>query len=181
MSGGHIALRLWDGLKDLEVEAKLLVHTEDGGNVATAVAVVRGGPDGDQVLVREHELVALLNQLVSAAYQGKIVNVGELGVDQRRGFVSRHSSKNWTEKKGSPPMSPCFRRAIPHHEGSQPRFQCPLGQTTSDLVVEGPRKKVNWGLNGCEKKKKEKKKKKKKKKYHRRTPHGEFPGNAGWS
>ena len=84
MSGGHIALRLWDGLKDLEVEAQLLVNTENGGNVAAAVAVVRGGPDGDQVLVREHELVALLNQLVSAAYQGKIVNVGELGVDQRR-------------------------------------------------------------------------------------------------
>ena len=78
MSGGHIALRLWDGLKDLEVEAKLLVHTENGGNVATAVAVVRGGPDGDQVLIGEHELVALLHQLMGAANQGQIVNMGEL-------------------------------------------------------------------------------------------------------
>jgi len=78
LSGGNVPLRLWHRLKDPEVKAQLLVDAENGGNVAAAVAVVRGGPNSDQVLVREHELVALLDQLVGASDKRKIVNVGEL-------------------------------------------------------------------------------------------------------
>ena len=56
------------GLSDLLEQANLsiqmLIEDENGGDIAAAIAVVGRRPDGDQRLLGEHVLVALLHQLM---------------------------------------------------------------------------------------------------------------------
>lgn len=46
-----------------------IIHRKDGSDVTTSIAVVRCGPDSDDVVV-VHELVALLYELMRASYEG---------------------------------------------------------------------------------------------------------------
>ncbi|KAJ8106556.1 hypothetical protein OPT61_g9452 [Boeremia exigua] len=80
-AGGHSAAVVRDGAEDLELLLEVLGQVHDGGDVAAAVAVVGGGPDGDDVLVLEVVLVALVDQLVGAGNQLQAVDVVELGRD----------------------------------------------------------------------------------------------------
>ena len=54
--------------EDLEFWLEVLAQVHDGSDVSAAVAVVRSGPDGDDVLVLEMVLVALVDELVGACY-----------------------------------------------------------------------------------------------------------------
>lgn len=70
---GHSSQEVWDeglvrdgprglisqGVEGLEGVFELLVNVEEGRNVSASVAVVWCGPDGDEVLVLEPELVAV--------------------------------------------------------------------------------------------------------------------------
>jgi hypothetical protein len=54
------------------------VQSQDGSDVAAAVAVVRRGPDCHQALLGKHILVPLLHQLMRSADQIQLVHAGEL-------------------------------------------------------------------------------------------------------
>jgi len=73
-------------LEDLVVGLEVLVELQDGGHIPTAIAIVRGGPDGHNGVV-EHELVALHDELVSPGNQGQAVGRIELenGGERNRG------------------------------------------------------------------------------------------------
>ena len=72
------ALRLiLDMIERLEGVFQVLVNLEHGSDIATSVAVVRGRPDGDQVLVLEPELVALHDELMGACDKPHIVRLAE--------------------------------------------------------------------------------------------------------
>lgn len=64
-------------LEDRELLVEVLVEFQDGGDVATAVAVVGGRPHGQQGLSKV-PLVALHHQLVAAADQLDLVGGVEL-------------------------------------------------------------------------------------------------------
>lgn len=67
-----------DSAEDLEVGLQVLAKSHDTGDVAAAVAVVGSGPDGDNVLRGEVVLVALVDELVRASDELKVVDVVEL-------------------------------------------------------------------------------------------------------
>lgn len=67
-----------DGVEKLGIPAGPIVERQDGRNVPAPVAVVGRRPDRDQVLVGEHVLVALLDQLVGPADELEPVDVAEL-------------------------------------------------------------------------------------------------------
>jgi len=56
------------GAEDGEIGLEVLAEGHDTGDVSAAVAVVRSGPDGDDVLVLEMIFVALVDELVGACY-----------------------------------------------------------------------------------------------------------------
>ena len=59
-----------DGAEELEGWFKVFAYFADGGEIAAAVAVVRGTPHGHHVLVLEVVFVAFVDQLVCACDQG---------------------------------------------------------------------------------------------------------------
>lgn len=71
------ALRVRDGAEQLGLPSADVLEHHDGGDVPAAVAVVGGRPHGHQLLVK-HELVALVDQLVSAADELQAVDVNKL-------------------------------------------------------------------------------------------------------
>lgn len=68
-------------VEGLERVLELFVDVEEGGDVATSVAVVWRGPDGHEVLVLEPELVAVHDELVGTGDQIDVVDVIEFGSD----------------------------------------------------------------------------------------------------
>lgn len=52
-AGGDVALVVRHGLEYLVAQLEVVVDRHDGGDVTTAVAVVRRGPDRDDGLLRE--------------------------------------------------------------------------------------------------------------------------------
>lgn len=66
------------GAEDFEVGLEVLAERHDGGHIATAVAVVGRGPDGDDLLRLEVVLVALVDELVRAGDELQVVDVVEL-------------------------------------------------------------------------------------------------------
>jgi len=64
--------------EDRKVRLEVLAQRHDAGDVSAAVAVVRGGPDGDDVLVLEVVLVAFVDELVGARDELQAVDVIEL-------------------------------------------------------------------------------------------------------
>ena len=60
-----------------EIPAAVLVYRQNGRHVTTPVAVVRGRPYCDELLV-EHVLVAFLHELVRACDELQLVDVVEL-------------------------------------------------------------------------------------------------------
>lgn len=69
---GHLSLALWGRVVGDEVALQILVHLHNRSDVTTAIAVVRGGPHGDELVV-EHPLVALHHQLMRSAHHIEIV------------------------------------------------------------------------------------------------------------
>ena len=63
---GHLSLALWGRVVGDEVALQILVHLHNRSDVTAAIAVVRGGPHGDELVV-EHPLVALHHQLMRSA------------------------------------------------------------------------------------------------------------------
>ena len=85
---GDDPLLVRDGVEKLGLAAGPIIERQDGRNVPAPVAVVGRRPDRDQVLVGEHVLVALLDQLVGPADELEPVDVAELagrGCDQGAG------------------------------------------------------------------------------------------------
>jgi len=60
---------------------QVFIELQDGSNVATAIAVVGSGPDGDEVLLREHVLEALLHQLMGTTHQLQSIDVAKFCCD----------------------------------------------------------------------------------------------------
>lgn len=77
---GNEVLVLGHGVEDLEVAVQALVERHDRRDVAAAVAVVGRGPHGDELLI-EHELVALLHELMSTRHQVEAVVLQEVTDD----------------------------------------------------------------------------------------------------
>lgn len=63
---------------------ELLVDLADGREVSAAVAVIRGAPHGDDILVVEVVLVAFVDELMGSSDDREIVDMAELVCD----FVS---------------------------------------------------------------------------------------------
>lgn len=80
--GRNDALRVRHGAEQLGLPPADVLEDHDGGDVPAAVAVVGRRPHRYQLLV-EHELVALVHQLVSAADQLQVVDVNELKQRER--------------------------------------------------------------------------------------------------
>ena len=69
-----------EGLKRV---LQLVVDVEEGGDVATSVAIVGRGPNRHEVLVLEPELVAVHDELVGPGDQADVVDVVEFRCDLR--------------------------------------------------------------------------------------------------
>ena len=69
---GHLSLALWGRVVGDEVALQILVHLHNRSDVTAAIAVVRGGPHGDELVV-EHPLVALHHQLMRSAHHIEVV------------------------------------------------------------------------------------------------------------
>lgn len=67
-SGWYDPLRVGHRTEQLGLSRVDVLEHHDGGDVAAAVAVVGGRPHGHQLLVK-HELVALVDQLMSSTDQ----------------------------------------------------------------------------------------------------------------
>lgn len=76
-----MALVVGDGAEQLERRLEVLADLAHGRQVAAPVAVVRGAPDRDDVLVLEVVLVALVDELVRAGDEREVVDVAELLCD----------------------------------------------------------------------------------------------------
>ena len=103
----------------------MLIELQDGGNIATSVAVVRRGPHGDQ-RIAEHPLVSLHHQLMRTADQVQPIHCVEL-----RGTNNGETENTrWVTQLAAP------SQRCPHRTGSQlplgsgPSRQYPLDQTT---------------------------------------------------
>ena len=81
LADGYGTARVLRSVEDLKVALQVLVDVEDGGDVATAVAVVRCGPNRHQVRVFEPVLKAIHDELVSPGHQLQVINVVELRCD----------------------------------------------------------------------------------------------------
>lgn len=79
-SGRNDPLRVRHCSEELGLSCVGVLEHHDGGDVAAAIAVVGRRPNCDQLLV-EHELVALVHQLVGAADQLQVVDVNKLQGD----------------------------------------------------------------------------------------------------
>ena len=64
--------------KELEISVEVVVHSQHGGDVAAAVAVIGRGPHSDQVAQREMILEPFHHQLVRATDEVDVVVVVEL-------------------------------------------------------------------------------------------------------
>lgn len=64
--------------KDLKFRLQILRKIHDTRDIATAVAIIRRGPHGNDVLVFEVVLVAFVDKLVCAGDEGEVVDVVEL-------------------------------------------------------------------------------------------------------
>lgn len=69
---GHLSLALRGRVVGDEVALQILVHLHNRSDVTAAIAVVRGGPHGDELVV-EHPLVALHHQLMRSAHHIEVV------------------------------------------------------------------------------------------------------------
>ena len=69
------------GVEGLERVLEFVVHVENRGDVTASVAVVGSGPDGDEVLVLEPELVTIHNELMGTRNQVDVVDVIEFRSD----------------------------------------------------------------------------------------------------
>ena len=67
-----------DRIERFEVSLHVLIDLENRRNVAASVAVVRRGPNSDQVFVLEPEFVAVHDKLMSACHEAQIVDLQEL-------------------------------------------------------------------------------------------------------
>lgn len=80
------SLTIRDSVEDLKVPREVGIEGQDRSDVAASVAVVGRRPHGHQVLLGEHELVALLHQLMRSANQLQLVDthklVGGVGTKQ---------------------------------------------------------------------------------------------------
>ena len=65
------------GSEELGLSGVSVFEDHDGGDIAAAIAVVGSRPHGDQLLIK-HELVALVDELVSPADQLQVVDVNKL-------------------------------------------------------------------------------------------------------
>ena len=74
------------------------MELQDGGNVATPIAVVWRRPDGHELVVK-HVLDALVHQLVCAADQLQVVQVHEL-LWRREGREGREGGREGVEMEG---------------------------------------------------------------------------------
>jgi len=72
-------LILGNGAEDAKLGVQILANVHDRRNIATAITVVRGRPDGNHGLLREVILVALIDQLMSTSNELQTINVIELG------------------------------------------------------------------------------------------------------
>lgn len=71
------ALRVRDSTEQLGLSPVDILEDHDWGNVSTAVAVVGRWPHGHQLFIK-HELVALMDKLVSTADELQVVDMNEL-------------------------------------------------------------------------------------------------------
>lgn len=76
-SGRNDSLRVRHCSEELRLSCISIFEDHDGGDVATAVAVVGSRPHCDQLLVK-HELVAFMDKLMRPADQLQVVDVNEL-------------------------------------------------------------------------------------------------------
>lgn len=65
--------------EELRLPSVSVFEDHDGSDVAAAIAVVRGRPHCDQLLVK-HELVAFMDKLMRPADQLQVVDVNKLQV-----------------------------------------------------------------------------------------------------
>ena len=75
-------LRVRYSPEELGLSPVHVLKHHDGSNVSTAVTVVGGGPYRDQLLI-EHELVALVNELMGATDELQVVDVNKLWRGER--------------------------------------------------------------------------------------------------
>lgn len=99
-----VPLVLWCGLKDVEVHGTLArADFEDARRVAATVAVIRGGPDGGEVVV-EQDAVALHAELVGAQDVGHVVCFQEFSDDAGAkgvsGTAARDEERNAGDEEG---------------------------------------------------------------------------------
>lgn len=66
------------GGKNLKLWFKILTKIHNRCHISTSVAVIRGGPDGDYILVFKVVFVAFVDELVGAGYELETVYVVEL-------------------------------------------------------------------------------------------------------
>ena len=82
-------------MEDLEVAFQLIVDVQDGSDVTATVAVVRGGPNRDEVRVLEPVLEAVHDKLMGASHEVQVVEVVELsrhlGAEEPAGTTGRNS------------------------------------------------------------------------------------------
>lgn len=81
-------------IKSHEFALQIVIKLHDGSNVSATVTIVRGGPNGHEILLGEVELISLLHELVSAADQREVVNVVELIRDEVSEEPSRAAWRN---------------------------------------------------------------------------------------
>ena len=79
--------------EELWLSCVSVFEDHDGGDVATAIAVVRSRPHCDQLLVK-HELVAFVDKLMCPADQLQVVDV-----DKLQFFWKTERDKRWGEKE----------------------------------------------------------------------------------
>ena len=98
LARGSLGLLIGHGLKDLKavaIDDALISDLHDRGHVAAAVAVVGRAPDGHEAVLRaEHELVALLDELMRAGDERDAVDVVELARDRRAEQPSRPARRD---------------------------------------------------------------------------------------
>lgn len=75
--GGDDPFRVRHSSEELWLPCVGVFEDHDGGDVATAVAVVGGRPHGDQLLIK-HELIAFVDELVGPADELQVVDVNKL-------------------------------------------------------------------------------------------------------
>jgi hypothetical protein len=136
---------------DGEIPCAVFMNSHNGSQIATSVTVIRGWPNGDQLVI-EHVLVPLLHQLMGTSNQLQIIDVVEL--------IFNQANRGVHEINCSPLSRHSRQKANLPHAGWPPNSQFHRDRTTLNLRKDSkeslwhrknssfiPQNAPSWGIS----------------------------------